>query len=125
MKLEDTYLPKIIAVIILCAGAVIVMPARMLFSSVLYVYAFVLISTLILGLTIAVAHSKGDEIVHLLLTLILFAFAIAFVRGLIMLASNGVTLQSAVFITYGAVITALSIYFLYRRYYGVHHERRI
>ena len=125
MKLEDTYLPKIVAVIILCAGAVIVMPARMLFSSVLYVYAFVLISTLILGLTIAVAHSKGDEIVHLLLTLILFAFAIAFARGLVMLASNGVTLQSAVFIMYGAVITALSAHFLYRRYYGLHHERRI
>lgn len=125
MKLEDTYLPKIIVVIILCAGAVIVMPARMLFSSVLYVYAFVLISTLILGLTIAVAHSKGDEIVHLLLTLILFAFAVALVRGLIILASNGVTLQSAVFIMYGAVITALSAHFLYRRYYGLHHERRI
>lgn len=125
MKLEDTYLPKIIAVIILCAGAVIVMPARMLFSSVLYVYAFVLISTLILGLTIAVAHSKGNEIVHLLLTLILFAFAIAFARGLVMLASNGVTLQSAVFVMYGAVITALSAHFLYRRYYGLHHERRI
>lgn len=125
MKLEDTYLPKIIAVIVLCAGAIIVMPARMPFSSVLYTYVFVLISSFILGLTAVVAHSKGDEIVHLLLTLTLFTFAIAFVRGTIMLASNGATLQSAVFITYGAVITALSAHFLYRRYYGLHHERRI